>query len=245
MIEIVGLVGLLAFLVSSGTIGVRLLARGLRTRQVPELAIGVAFVVGGVLGYAPETVILSTDLLPTSTGHDVLLLTQIAIRVAAVGALLFTWWVFRADAIWAHALALALLAALVISWVAFPQTQSVAQDARDRLWYDVFTISRSVCVGWGSVESFLYYAKLRRRALIGLSDPLLTNRFLLWGVGLLSMTLLMASTLLASWFGVDPAAFGWVILESLTGVTGAATLWLTFFPTRGYRARILARAQLG
>jgi hypothetical protein len=71
---------------------------------------------------------------------------------------------------------------------------------------------------------------------------ILTHRFLMWGIGLGAMTLLMASTLLASWVGVDPTVSGWVLLESSAGMTGAITLWLTFFPTRAYRQWVLERA---
>jgi len=56
------------------------------------------------------------------------------------------------------------------------------------------------------------------------------------------MTLLMASTLLAAAAGVDPAASGWVLLESLAGLIGAFTLWLTFFPTKAYTAFVRRRA---
>jgi hypothetical protein len=35
---------------------------------------------------------------------------------------------------------------------------------------------------WASVEAFLLYAKARRRVPLGLCDPLVCNRFLLWGL---------------------------------------------------------------
>jgi hypothetical protein len=77
---------------------------------------------------------------------------------------------------------------------------------------------------------------------LGLAEALVTNRFLLWGIGLASLTLLMASTLFASAVGVDPAVSGWVLLESFAGLVGASTLWLTFFPTQGYKAFVERRA---
>ena len=242
MVEIIGLAGMLAFLVSSLTVGLRLLALGLRKHRSPELAIGAGFVIGGAVGYAPETVILSTDLFSADVEARVLLITQIAIRIAAVSALLFTLLVFRRRQPIAWLAGGAIVAGLIASWLAFPQTRVLASDATDRLWYDVFTVLRSGCIAWGSVESFAYYAKLRRRAKIGIGDPVLTNRFLLWGIGLLSMTLLMATTLLAAAVGVDPAAFGWVLLESTAGLIGAATLWLTFFPGVRYVAMLQRRA---
>jgi hypothetical protein len=242
LIEILGAVGMLAFLVSSATIGVRLLLLHRRTSQVPELALAVGFLVGGVVGYAPETVFLSFDFFSPEVEATGLLVTQVAIRIAALSILLFTYSVFRSGVLWAKCWVTLLFGLLLLSWWMFPQTQTYAENARDQLWYDVFTVARSTCIGWGATESFIYYSKLRRRAALGLSDPVLTHRFLMWGVGLGAMTLLMASTLLASWVGVDPTVSGWVLLESTAGMTGAVTLWLTFFPTQAYRRWVLGRA---
>jgi hypothetical protein len=45
LIEILGAIGMVAFLVSSATIGVRLLLLHRRTGQVPELALAVGFLI--------------------------------------------------------------------------------------------------------------------------------------------------------------------------------------------------------
>lgn len=242
MIEILGAVGLLAFLVSSISIGVRLLLLGRRTRGVPELTLGTGFLVGCVFGYAPETVVLSSDLLSPERETAVLAVTQIAIRVAAASVLVFTWKVFHADEPWAKTFALLVALALVMSWIAFPTTRVHASGPHERFWYDFFAVARTVALAWGSIESLAYYHRCRMRMRIGLTDPLVTNRFLLWGIGLAAMTLLMASTLLAAAAGVDPSAPGWVLLESVTGLVGAIALWLTFFPGRSYRAFVVRRA---
>ncbi len=235
MIEIIGALGMLAFLLSSLAIGTRLLVLARKTHEIPEIALGVGFVVGGVLGYAPETVILSTDLVNTEGGANVLLLTQVAIRIAALAVLCFTWRVFRPNSTWARGLAALLAGGLVVSWLMFPQTQALASKPGDQLWYDVFTVARSACIAWGAIESFIYYAALRRRGRLGLAPALVINRFFMWGLGLSAMTLLMATTLIAKAVGVDPAAYGWVLIESCVGLIGATTLWLTFFPNEAYR----------
>lgn len=219
MIEILGAVGLVAFAISSLAIGVRLLLLGRRTRGVPELAVGLGFVIGCVVGYVPETIVLSSDFLSPEREATVLAVTQVAIRLAAV-----------------------LVVALAISWIAFPYTRIYAESSRDLFWYDFFAMARSLALAWGAAESLIYYAKSRRRMRLGLAEALVTNRFLLWGIGLASLTLLMASTLLASLLGVDPALSGWVLLESLAGLVGASTLWLTFFPSKAYKAFVERRA---
>jgi hypothetical protein len=244
MIEILGAVGLIAFAVSSLAVGVRLLLLGRRTRAVPELAIGAGFVVGCVVGYVPETIVLSTDFMSPERESTVLAVTQVAIRLAAVSVLIFTWYVFRVRATWAKGFAILIVVALAMSWVAFPYTRIYAQSSRDLFWYDLFAVARSLAMAWGAAESLVYYAKSRRRMRLGLAEALVTNRFLLWGIGLSSLTLLMATTLLASAAGVDPAMSGWVLLESFAGLVGASTLWLTFFPSKAYKRLVERRATL-
>ena len=129
-----------------------------------------------------------------------------------------------------------------MSWLAFPYTRVFAQDARQLFWYDFFAVARSAAIAWGATESILYYRKSLKRTRLGITDPVVTNRFLLWGIGLASMTMLMASTLLASAAGIDPAESRWVLLESLAGLVGACTLWLTFFPNQSYRAFVTRRS---
>ena len=49
------------------------------------------------------------------------------------------------------------------------------------------TLTSALCTAnllWGAVESLRYYALMRRRLRLGLADPLVTNRFLLWGLGI-------------------------------------------------------------
>jgi hypothetical protein len=242
MIEILGAVGLLAFAASSVTIGVRLLLLGRRTGGVPELALGTGFVVGCLIGYVPETIVLSSDLLPPRAEALILAVTQVAIRVAAFSVLVFTWHVFRPKEGWATGFALAIAVALLMSWLAFPYTRTQALTGRDIFWYDFFAVARTVAIAWGSVEALLYHRRSRRQLCLGLTDAVVTDRFRLWSIGLASMAALMASTLFASALGVDPAVAGWVMLESLAGVIGAAALWLTFFPGRRYRAFVERRA---
>jgi hypothetical protein len=242
VVAALGAVGLVAFFAASVAIGVRCLLLWRRTGGVPEAAVGTGFLVGAVVGYAPETVVLSTDWLAPAGERAVLAVTQVAIRLAAVSVLVFTLHVFRPRELWARAFVGVCVAGLAVSWLAFPSTRIHAASDAERLWYDVFTLFRAGAIAWGSLEAFLHWGKSRRRLRLGLADALVTDRFRLWGVGLGAMTLLMLSTLLAAAAGVDPAAPGWVLLESLAGLVGAATLWLTFFAPASYVRRVRARA---
>lgn len=241
MIEVLGALGLLAFLISSVTIGVRLLMIGTRTGNVPELAIGLGFVVGAVVGYVPETVVLSADLMPPEVETTVLAVTQVALRGAPLAILVFTIAVFRPTEMWARALGAVIVAALVVSWLAFPNTRVFAQGPADVFWYDVFAVFRSLAAAWGATESFLFYRRAKLQAKLGLISPVLADRFRLWGIGLTALTALLGTTIWAALLGIDPATSGWVLLESLLGSIGAFTLWLTFFPSAAYKRRVERR----
>lgn len=234
MFEIFGAVGLVAFAVSSVAVGLRCIRRGLASGALPELSVGVGFLVGVLVGYVPESLATSTDWFTPTQSDAILAVTQVAIRVAAVAVMVFTLSVFGRRGGLGWGLFGVLSLALVASWVAFPHYVDRAATPADAFWYEVFSVARSLAVAWGAVESLVYYRMAARRASLGLSDPVVTNRFLLWGIGLAALTVLMASTTLAKGLGVDPTAYAWLLFESLMGLVGAVGLWLAFFPPRGY-----------
>src|SRR5690554_7548881 len=97
---IVGLAGFVALLVASFTVGGRLFLQGLRTRRLPELMIGSAFLfVGGF----PGLLMLISDLMDggrrTGPYADGWMLTVIhlSLLLGVTGLCVFTWRVFRAD----------------------------------------------------------------------------------------------------------------------------------------------------
>ncbi len=118
---------------------------------------------------------------------------------------------------------------------------------------------RTFCCGWAFFETANYYRMMRRRSALGLADPLVTNRFLLWSIWTGSMAILplflVVTRVLAivKGAGVDPlhgvsganqlsnddpmllAALG--VIAS-TGLAAIAALWLCFFPTDAYASWI-------
>jgi hypothetical protein len=99
-----------------------------------------------------------------------------------------------------------------------------------------------VCFVWSALESTLYYHAARRRLDIGLAEPVVTNRFLLWSLGSWTTAALCGGLLLAALRGVaivqDPRALQGV---AMAGLVMSGTWYLTFFAPARYRAWLEAR----
>lgn len=228
MLAVLGVVGVAAYGLVSVLVGARLLRLAARSGQLPEAALGAGLLVGVLLGYLPETLVTSTDWASPTVRGAVLAGTQIGIRLAALSILFFTWRVFRRDEAWARLLGGGIALAMAASWVGFPSFHADIESRSDWLWYEVFVVSRFLALAWGATESAREYRASRLRLRLGLADPAVSRRFLLWAVALGASALLMGSTLWAELSGVDPTAAGWVLLESAFGLVGAVALWLTF-----------------
>jgi hypothetical protein len=107
---------------------------------------------------------------------------------------------------------------------------------------------------WAFVECVSSYRRMRRQAMLGLGDPLVRNRFLLWAVWTCAFCVLPTAVLVVklSLFAVTPAgevvtAPPFVMMFIRTVAVSSATcagiaLWLSFFPPAAYVARIRAGA---
>lgn len=161
---------------------------------------------------------------------------------------IFTWRTFRMGRAWPLA-----FVGLAIATVAFAYVVNAATGQFEIrvLPSAAYWVERGVFLSgmaWMSIESLRYWRALQRRARIGLADPLLCNRFLLWGIWAAAVGVLASSDLIARlayvWLTgetqtllVDeamPIIVVTVATTSLCGAVAAGTLWLTFFPTRGY-----------
>jgi hypothetical protein len=97
---------------------------------------------------------------------------------------------------------------------------------------------------WMCCEGALSNAAARRRVRIGLCDPIIANRYLLFACFGFCQTAACASEL--SWaYGNSTGGTTASISEGLLGVTeiaSIAVLWLAFFPPLVYRRWIESRA---
>ena len=88
---------------------------------------------------------------------------------------------------------------------------------------------------WTGYEGFRHYGMMRRRATVGLGDPVVANRFLLWAIAgslqVISALVTVQTLRTGGNIAADPAA---VLATSLVGVFNSVLLVLIFMPPARY-----------
>lgn len=234
------LVSLVALLATGG----RMLWTWRRTRQLPELAIGLTMLLGATGGVVEIT---SIRMIEAGADPHTAFLVQAASRLCYMlgSASLFVglWRIFRPSTRWARALAVGGgLGSFIICgvWMAGGQHTSVSGPDGPGL---AFHLGRMSAYVWGAWESFTYYGRMKRRIKLGLADPLIAHQFWLWGVASVFTVVLVAAIIF--WFhglGITPldTTAGTLTLMSCSLVIGA-TIYSAFFPPAFYRKWVASR----
>jgi hypothetical protein len=220
--------------------GYRLLRLSGRTGERPELLLGIYFAFTGpwyVLYNAPY--LLGMEALPPLIGSGI----EWIYVVGVVPYLLFIRSAFRPGSVWATAVVIGctlfLFTGAVIASLAGDFTISLDDPAFLIEW-----IGYTVPCIWMCCEGALSNAAARKRVRIGLCDPIVANRYLLFACFGFCQTAACASEL--SWaYGNSTGGAAASISEGLLGVTeiaSIAVLWLAFFPPLVYRRWIDGRA---
>lgn len=232
-----------AFFVSSLAIGVRLVWLARRNRGLPELLIGLGILGIGPAGFALMVAAMGFQHRP-GVAFVCLAAAQLAIAVGAMSAYVFNWTVFRRDAAWARAVIVVAALLFAASFFGRFAAGSYSLPMRLDFWTQVGSFNMIVCLLWGSLESLRYYGIMRRRVRLGLADPLLTNRFLLWGLGIGSAGVgsLIANVVMIARGTAMVELDGLTLSNSLFGLASAVLMWIAFLPPAAYRRWIAERA---
>ena len=167
----------------------RLLLLASRTRQAPEIWGGLYFA-GTAVGIPLRVVGHGL------AKHDPLFAAQLntwghAFFAASTCSLvIFTCLVFRREARWIACLSIASIVATTI-WVL--ATGKVSEERS--LSVLLTNATRLFPLLWAFFESTRYWRVMQRRQALGLADPVVTNRFLLWALWTGALALLPAMTL--------------------------------------------------
>jgi hypothetical protein len=215
--------------------GFRLVRLSFQTREAPERLLGVTFLVWSVsylfwqLGIALGNESLVTPFM--FIGH----LTN---EAGDLTFLLFMRIVFRSVDRWAlwfvMGLALCTLIGLGGSvWVG--DWESTRPLSNPFYWAEI--VVGTGLVVWIAAEGLHHYRMARQRLRLGLCDPLVCNRYLLWGltgvVWFFIDALVIVNDVSFELTGVWPATLDIAIGASELGAI--ALIWLVFFPPRFYQ----------
>lgn len=236
-------IGFVAFFVVALVVGLRLLLLWLRTGQLPELLIGI-----GVLGIGPVgsgTFVLAQELRDTAPDlHPWLVgVGSAAVMVGVFCKLVFNWRVYHPESVWIPPAVYAAGTVLAVLWVT-----DLFEDFVHYVFVDWrFVLRSGLQIGallWGSGEALRYWTLMRRRVRIGLSDPVVANRFLLWGLGAGAAGVGSAIGVAAQIAtGGVRAQIPWVLASSSGhGLVAAVCMWLAFVPLAAYRRLVTSRA---
>jgi hypothetical protein len=240
-------IALLTFVLAASVVGLRLLGLARRTRQLPELLVGVGFSLIGLLGY-PLAMLSGFGRGAVSEVHVPVWITGVLLMDAGLACLYaFTARVFRAGRAWAAGFAGLLAAASVASALGtcFALLAAPPEALSFRVaphWAALGQLASSGGFGWIGVESWLQLRMARRRQSLGLSDPVVANRFLLW-------VLFAASTLGMNVANSCALAAGVSAVESVTvqaamavlGLAASTCMYLAFLPPAAYLRWLAAR----
>ena len=238
----------LAMVLVGSVVGARLLLQGWRSRRAPELSIGLGLLLITLVGHPLCAVGRLPGLVGTPAGNGFFAVGLVLALSGIACVFVFTWQVFRPDVPWARLLVGAAGVSLALDAVGLLGASFSASTLdeilpRTRPW--ACGIVATVCVGflWTAAESLTYWDRLRRRHALGLGDPVVANRFLLWAISGFAVALLcglLIGCLLAGMVVlIEPLPLS---MTALAAITTSIAWYLAFLPPDSYLRLVRGRA---
>lgn len=238
-------------------IAIRLLKLGKRTRG-PERWLAAYLLVAWCFGSVLAGVIYSrwgdpSLALPRALEAPLHGVYLAAISFGHVFVYIFTQRVFYPASTLVRRAVAAAAIALALAWLAFGFTAGFAVAVINGPSYWIGAAVRLLATVWLAVESFRHATRLRRRISFGLADPILANRFLLWGVWAAAVSIAQLPDPIARvWYWAvtgdavhfdpvagEPMASMMIFTTAVLGTISACAMFLTFFPIAAYRRWLL------
>lgn len=229
-------VGFIAFFFVALAVGVRLIALWTRTRELPELLIGI-----GVLGIGPVgfgAVVAAGSLWETrpALAEALSVVGVLAVMSGVFAKCVFNWRVYHPRS----GLVKGIVALVGLTLAALFGYRLVAAGFGPRNPSNPEQLAQSgvqaACLLWGAAEAFRYWVMMRRRTRVGLADPVVANRFLCWGIGAGAAGLGTAIGTVASVItGAASMEMPWVVASSSAhGFVAAVAIFFAFLPPGWY-----------
>ena len=237
--------------------GIQLLSLAYKTRRTPEIWAGFYFV-GASIGLSMRVLGGSYFLTQPVLGDSINTIGHLAFASGTIAMTIFTLRVFRASSTGARIFAGVTIGLIVATTL----HNLIAGYASVENSYSMVATNfmRLVPTSWAFFESWRYWRSMKKREALGLADPIVTNRFLLWSVWtgavtLLPMVVLGIRLLGVIMLGEEELANGVAaamlpvilniirVLFLMLAPIATVALSLSFFPPAFYRERIQRLAQ--
>jgi len=227
-------------------VSIPLFRLGAKTDRAPERLLGATFLLFGIsyilfeISYVHEMLDPAADALEFSG--------RIALGLGTLALAFFTHFVFRADPRWGTWLVVG-SAGLMFGGIA---VSAVEGDWAGWSYVGGFGVwlewlGRMIPPAWLGAEAFAHYMKAMRRMNVGLFDPLVANRFLIWGLfGCMQVVAMFVEVPMQIAYETLRAVPAWIdAAEGLAEFASIGLIWLAYFPPASYRSWITRSAVRG
>ncbi len=224
-------------------VGARLVRLGIRTRSASEWLLGLTFIMWA-LSYVPWVIAVAFQG-QFALESQILIASRLATTLGGVGIAIFPLLAFRRGSTWAKWLSTSIAICLIVGtagsiWGGDPE----GVEPLTNFWWWLEWIGQIAPAIWIGVEGLHHYGTTRPRVRLGLCEPIVGHRFLLWGIAGLFWTLLdfvIVGQYVEFW-----ATHAWsATLDKLVGfceIAALAMIWLAYFAPAAYQRRINASA---
>jgi hypothetical protein len=224
-------------------LGARLVRLGIRTRSAAEGLLGLSFLIW-MLSYALWVITVAGQVQP-ALESQLHIGSRLATNLGGVGFAFFPFLVFRRGQTWAKWLSASIAICLIFGsagsgWAGDPE----GLEPLTNVWWWFDWIGEIAPAIWIGVEGLHHYGTTRTRVRLGLCEPIVGHRYLLWGIAGVFWTLLdfvIVGQYVEFW-----ATHSWsATLDRFVGFCEIAALtmvWLAYFTPAAYQRKINAPA---
>jgi hypothetical protein len=214
--------------------GTRLLRLSSRTGEAPERLLGSMFLVTGIsLILYDIPIILNSEALWTPLNFA----GRVTYVPAPVLLAVFTRRVFNPESAWATWMVYGTAILLVTGVGGSVWSGDLEGFSISSPWFWTEWTGYTIPYAWAGAEALAHHRQARRRLRLGLCDPLICNRYLLWGF-FGAMQVLVSLAVIGSYAAYELEGgftLGWDALISAGEIFSLALIGLIFFSPAVYR----------
>lgn len=224
-------------------VGVRMLLLARKTGGRPELLLGTGSLLVVVVGL-PTSIASGFGKLAGDVHVAFWMASEFTTQMGVVLLYLFAQQVFRPSSAWARRAVAAVAVYLPVCLAGAGRALAAAAPEMDSVaatkgWLLACFVGYGGCFLWSALESLLQHRMAVRRQALGLADPVVASRFLLFAVYGLAATGIMLANAAGVLFGFNLASSLVVLGPSAgLGLVSSAAIYFAFLPPRWYLARL-------